>query len=276
MMHRQCAIIMLVALASCSDRQPAATEGIARYGLIEAPQDRRLVGAAVHVAQQLLEAGPPILLAAWEPITVKDAWKVYAVSAAGGGREQIMTTYRECHCVLVRVGALTSWTQSHVGSNEALLSVEPEPLLAYMLLHEAGHMERDTAATSDADVTTIGTYRLNRSANADKDREWSADEFAAQVIRRGMEKKGTDLGLLASGIAMALSQVGWNLQVHRSLDQFGATAVRDPAVFWDAGLSHPNLEWRIMRVNAMLSATPESQQLLKDFEEAREAGPLRP
>lgn len=80
---------------------------------------------------------------------------------------------------------------------------------------------------------------------------------------------GTDAGLVAAQIAMTLSQVSWNLGAHRLLDDFGGTALKKRSLFWDFGLSHPNLEWRILNVNHMINPTEATTQLLHDFENKR-------
>jgi hypothetical protein len=49
--------------------------------------------------------------------------------------------------------------------------------------------------------------------------------------------------------------------------------LHQPALFQDAGLSHPNLEWRILVVNDAISSTEASRKLLTDFESARRAAP---
>jgi hypothetical protein len=57
------------------------------------------------------------------------------------------------------------------------------------------------------------------------------------------------------------------------LDDFGRTAHRKPSLFWDAGTSHPNLEWRVLVVNDLIASTDASRELLEHFESARATGP---
>jgi hypothetical protein len=64
------------------------------------------------------------------------------------------------------------------------------------------------------------SYQINLNATAQKDRETSADAFAANAIRTASEMTGTDAGLVAAQIAMTLSQVSWNLGAHLLLDDF--------------------------------------------------------
>jgi hypothetical protein len=265
----------LLVIAACRPSNESQIRRPSEFGLVEAPQNRAIVAKALRQAMQLLGTNGPNLIAGWQPADAGEAWGVYAVGPEGGGEEQIMTTYAECRCVMVRMNALSTWMRNHMGSNDALLEIDDVPLLAYMLLHEAGHIQGHSVAGSKFTAGAADEVEFNREVNADKEAEWEADQFAGMAIRRGMQQKGTAPGLTASMIAMAISQLGWNLQVHRSLDNFGATTVRDPAVFWDSGLSHPNLEWRITRVNALLTDTAEGRELLESFEEARRSGPIR-
>jgi hypothetical protein len=62
------------------------------------------------------------------------------------------------------------------------------------------------------------------------------------------------------------------MQAYRSLEESGATAVGKPSVFLDQNLSHPNLEWRVLRSQHLIRQTTESKELLDMFEEARSRG----
>jgi hypothetical protein len=62
------------------------------------------------------------------------------------------------------------------------------------------------------------------------------------------------------------------MQAFRTIDEFGAFAVGKPSVFFDNGFTHPNLAWRILRVNDRIQQTDETRSLLKAFEDARELG----
>ena len=72
---------------------------------------------------------------------------------------------------------------------------------------------------------------------------------------------------------MVLAQLSWNISAHRLLDNFGGTSFRKASLFWDAGTSHPNLEWRILTVNALISGTEASRQLLEEFDDTRQTTP---
>lgn len=264
-------IVLITHLMGC---KPAQIEGnihsLEDFGLVEAPQDRPLVSAALHLTEALTGDGMhPRLVAGWQAFTpAANEWRVFAATQEGGGQDEIVNTYGECQCVVVRVGTLASWSMLHMGTNSALISYDREAFLAYMLLHEAGHIINDGRFGENAATVRVSSS-FNRDPTLQKEREVAADTYAAETVKEALKQKGSERGLAASNVAMSLSELSWNLQVHRSLDSFGATITKAPAVFWDSGLSHPNLEWRILRANALIQGTEASAGLLRSFEESR-------
>ena len=77
---------------------------------------------------------------------------------------------------------------------------------------------------------------------------------------------------MANWVVNQLSTLSWNMQAFRSLDEFGAFAIGKPGVYFDAGYDHPNLAWRILRINNLIDRTEATQALLNAFEEARQRG----
>lgn len=243
--------------------------------MLKSPVDHPLLAFAIDTVRTTLGKDAKVVLEpSWKPNVVKGAVPVYAASGNGLGAREIMSTYVECGCVLVQASALLSWLKERVGSSDALLSIDPQSLLAYMLLHEAGHISNNEV---EPDLPSAGASPprspFNRDPTAQKERERRADTFAADAIKVAVKFEGTDRGLAAATIAMALSQLSWNLSVHRLLDNFGGSVLHKPSLFWDGGASHPNLEWRILTVNALISGTEVSHQLLEEFDGARRATP---
>jgi hypothetical protein len=268
--------LAIVFLAACGDKNvDMSRPDIERFGLAESAIDHPLLASAIDTVRTTQGKDAKVVLdSSWKPNVVKGAVPVYAVSGNGLGAREIMSTYIECGCVLVQASALSNWLKEHVGSSDALLSVDPQSLLAYMLLHEAGHISNNEV---EPDLPSAGTSSsrspFNRDPTVQKERERRADAFAADAIKAALKYEGTDRGLAAATIAMALSQLSWNLSVHRALDNFGGTVLHKPSLFWDGGASHPNLEWRILTVNALISGTEVSRQLLEEFDGARRATP---
>ncbi|MGJ0514365.1 MAG: hypothetical protein ACR65O_01295 [Methylomicrobium sp.] len=62
------------------------------------------------------------------------------------------------------------------------------------------------------------------------------------------------------------------MQAFRAFDEFGSFAVGKLGVYFDNGYSHPNLAWRILRVNNLIQHTEATQTLLNSFDDARQRG----
>jgi hypothetical protein len=261
-------------LTGCVDQDATNSKvgtSIARFGLIESSVDHQLLLSALEFANSAMPNGGRRFVPGWEANQLPASIPVHTVRGRLGSRE-IMTTYPECRCIVVQAGKLHDWLTTKVGSGPALLTIEPRLILAYMLLHEAGHIEQDSGVENEAPLTRSQSGKTNNlDTTAQKWRETTADVFAAEVVKSGMQEKG-NRGLAATRIAMALSQLAWNLAEHRLLDDFGGTALRKPSLFQDVGSSHPNLEWRVLSVNDLITGSDTSRQLLEDFERLRNAG----
>ncbi|MER2266109.1 hypothetical protein [Methylobacterium oxalidis] len=265
---RLLALALMGVLAGCGEQ----LGGIERFGLVAAPEDQALVASAIETAERVLAGrGGILLVPGWSRSSSRAAVSVHAVRRDGLGRLELVATYEECRCIIVNAAALTGWTRAVTGSGGSLLTVEPRSLLAYMLLHEAGHVVEDERTRHQPSPATAPAS-LNRDLTVQKEREQRADAFAAAAIRAALSESGTDRGLAAASMAMTLGQLSWNLAAHRLLDDFGGTALKKPALFWDRGFSHPNLEWRVLAVNALIADTDVARTLLQDFENARNDG----
>ena len=118
--------------------------------------------------------------------------------------------------------------------------------------------------------------QLNIDPTRAKAAEEEADEFAAELVRNlSRREPASAASLTANFVAMQLSNLCWNMQAYRTLDEFGAAATGKPSVFFDEGYTHPNLAWRMLRSNHLIQQSPATQQLLANFEEARAHGAQR-
>lgn len=241
------------------------------FGLTDAPRDRTLVKKVVETANEVLGAGALQFRIGWGPIRPATV-PVYAVGDDGMGRLEIMTTYDECRCVVVQAGALAAWLAESHGKREALVTIEPDDVLAYMLLHEMGHIRNGDHGAWDAPASSAPVPNL--AATRDKDAEVAADRFAAVAVKTAQAVSSTR-AVTASMLAVAIATLSWNLQAHRALDDFGGTTLRKRQLFWDKGLTHPNLEWRILVVNDLIENTARTHQLVLDFEAGRQPSAQR-
>ena len=249
-----------ILLAGCGEDR-SGSSGIDSFGLIEAPSDRPVILSAIEKANSVLASDDIVFTAGWEKPVRLNTIPVYTVKS-GLASQEIMGIFEECRCVLVQAAALERWLSAKQGGSSALLTLDERPLFAYMLLHEAGHFNAMREAAKNG-----ATEPPERDADS-KGTESDADTFAAAAIRLAMTQSG-ERGLSGGEIGMLLAQLSWNLSAHRLLDDFGGTVLKKPSLFQDNGLSHPNLEWRILVVNNLISQTEASHKLLTDFEDAR-------
>jgi hypothetical protein len=143
-------------------------------------------------------------------------------------------------------------------------------VLVFILLHEVGHLAKSTAGVEFANGQLS---ELNIEPSRAKADEEDADEFAAEVLRSQMLGKPASIeSLQATSVVMELGNLSWNMQAYRMLDQFGSSAVGSPPVFFDNNLTHPNLGWRVLRMNFLILPSPETKNLLAAFEASRELG----
>jgi hypothetical protein len=265
-------LTLLLWVAGCRQNQVRAAAGIEAYGLVESSVDHPALGEAVQMANVVLGPKSTKFAAGWSGAGDRKVILVYAATPMGLGKNEVVTSFPQCQCVVVQVGRMQEWLKLQSGSNSAQLSIETKTLLAYMLLHEMGHITHGDIVSSEGDgqgaSTSLSKYNLDPTAQ--KAKEVDADQFAAKSIADGMHEKGTDRGLAATELAVTLAKLSWNLNAHRGLDNFAPNILGEPSVFYDAGLSHPNLEWRILSVNAAIDGSPTSAALLHDFEERRQ------
>lgn len=265
--------LVLLLVVGCKSNAPS-TPGIETFGLVQSPVDRPTLQSSIQTADLILGSSAPVRLApGWNQSHMRESIRVFAVTSQGLSKREAMTSYQRCNCVVAQVGRVTEWLKEETGTGSVLLTIDLRDLLAYMLLHEAGHLANGDLKTINAFDDSSGGGKFNVDPTAQKDRENAADHFAADAIASGITEKGTDRGLAAARLSMVLAQLSWNLAGHRLLDDFGGTEANLSSLFQDAGLSHPNLEWRILVVNDAISHSSTSEQLLKDFEEHRHHEP---
>lgn len=194
---------------------------------------------------------------------------VYLVEA----QDEDMTTPalvpEDCRCIFVNPKVLASWTANN-SKGIGRMSIDRGYFLTYVLLHEAGHITKHTPSGAFEEGVL---NQLNIDPTKAKANEEDADEFAADLLRKfSRQTPANNTSLEANWVVNELSKLSWNMQAFRTLDEFGAFAVGKPGVYFDTGYSHPNLAWRILRVNNLIQHTEATQTLLNSFEEARQRG----
>lgn len=264
---------LLCAMLGLACNDPSPFWDVARFGLVEAPSGRPTVQVAIGLVRKILPDPPPLVIEpGWGSNRPDQAVPVHAVAGQGLGHNELVSIYSDCRCILVKTGDLNRWLQDKVGSGSALMNIDQGALLAYMLLHEIGHFVDGDVDGAMSSPAPGGVGSLNRDDTAQKDREAAADRFAAASLKEALQSGGAR-GVSAGEVTMALSNLSWNLSAHRLLDDFGATSLAKPQAFWDTGYSHPNIELRVLTVNALVSGSDAAKQLLDEFRDRRKQGP---
>jgi hypothetical protein len=254
-------------LESKSVEDPVSARGLNHY-----EPGQGLTEEAVGYANQLLLPENYQLIPAWKPIASDDSTsegnpvQVYSVSS---GNDDILVPAavpKGCRCIFVNTKSLITWSGKNY-SGEGRLELNAAYLLAFMLLHEVGHIDQDTSAVKFANGKMS---QLNIAPSLAKEKEEEADKFAAELVRsRSRNTEVSDASLTANWIAYEISKMSWNMQVYRTIDEFGSSVTGNPSVYFDSSYSHPNLAWRILRSNHLIQQTEDTADLLRTFEAIR-------
>ncbi|MGK7654981.1 hypothetical protein ACSQ76_22090 [Roseovarius sp. B08] len=155
-----------------------------------------------------------------------------------------------------------------LAEGNVLIKGHEKEMLALLLLHELGHIHLDHYGGF---IPSDQAPALNLNPTASKEREEDADAFAAGILRDEItamdEGEAFIPGVMAITFVSNLSVV---ISAQASLDCFGCRVLGSPDVFWDHSQSHENLEYRLLKMNHAIAPTDTSQQLLDDYERARD------
>jgi hypothetical protein len=242
-----------------------------RLGYAETTAGRSLVSEAIGKANIIVDKDERLaLVAGWE----QSAWTADSVPVhliVGGSSNEMIFVPKGCRCVVITVLVMQTWLAEASDPAKADLAVDGVSILVFMMLHELGHI-----ACGDEGVVAFAPLPKNASdtnlvRNDEKRREFAADAWAADHVRRAFTAGHP--GFFASmNVQFALTAVGWNLARRRMIDNFGASVLRDPRVFFDQGYTHPNFELRMLVANELVSGTPAAKALRQEFESMREKG----
>ncbi len=143
-------------------------------------------------------------------------------------------------------------------------------MLALLLLHELGHIHfGHYGGFIPSDQATA----LNLNPTASKEREEDADAFAAGILRDEIDSMGRGEAYTPGVMAIIfVSSLSFVISTQASLDCFGCRVLGSPDIFWDHSQSHENLEFRLLKMNHAIAPSETSQQLLDDYERARDGG----
>jgi len=268
-----CAWVVVGALASSILVTDAARAGdpVADRGLLHTQEGRQLAERAIDQVAKLVADDGPRLVPSWRAPggQASEAVPVYLVEGKPGTIVTPAAVPSGCRCVFVSPSVLKKWIQRN-SAGPGRVSLDDGNFLVFILMHEMGHLKKGTpgAAFHDGEMS-----QLNIEPSRAKAAEEDADDFAVAVLKlRSKQTKANDVSLAANWVVLELTKLNWNMQAFRTLDEFGAFAVGKPSVFFDNGYTHPNLAWRILRVNDRIQQTKETRYLLEAYEQARDRG----
>lgn len=256
------------------DRSVPSENPVTARGLSEAVIGQDLVETAIKYANILAVGQSQFSLrASWVPMQNQQEGQeavVYLVKGEGLLGGNAVGVPRDCTCVFVQMPTLKQWIAAY-STGSGRLELDPAYLLAFMFLHELGHLHHGHHAV---DFVEGKLMQLNIEPSIAKQHEKLADEFAGKIIRQAVHgsKAALATSLEATFLSTELTKLSWNLQAQRSLDFFGSDVLGTPEVFFDSGYSHPNLSWRILRVNHLIHQSNESRTLLEKFEQSKIRG----
>jgi hypothetical protein len=250
--------------------QPKQDDPVLSRGLVHSTRERATVLEAIASANKVLAAkGYTLFLAEVAAPAADLRLPVYLVRAMDRTKATPAAVPKGCRCIFVEADALAAWIKAH-SEGSGRMALNTANVLAYMLIHEVGHVVNG----NDAGAYDQGAWsQLNLEPSFAKANEEGADDFAAGLIRDLSNAQGGSAGALAaSWISMELSKLSWNMQAYRTLDEFGASVMGKPVVYFDPSYSHPNLAWRVLRSNYLIHQSAETKALLDAFDAARQRG----
>jgi hypothetical protein len=268
------AILLAAIVTGCADDGGAPSDAAARFGYTETVQGRALAEEAIAAANLILGPSRTIeLVGAWQEApngaAERRSVRVQLLAPDQLPKRLFLVVPARCDCVFLQPHALTRWLDDRTTARpDQMLTVDRALLLAFMLLHEVGHVVDDHPGQFE---TTAAGGRVNFEASEQKVRETEADRFVIEQIKAAATPSGKNVSrwLAATRLQTTLANLAWNLSAIRYLDHFGATTLATPSVFGDATYTHPNFELRLLTVNHALWGDNASQVALQAFEERR-------
>jgi hypothetical protein len=257
-------------LSACTESDKSQSP-VERLGLAETTIGRALVEEAIARANAIAGDKPGIRLApSWQQAKpTRHETVVFLIAPGNIAAAYSVMVPAACKCVFIQPRAFEEWVGEHSTANSGMLAIDHRDILTIMLLHEIGHIVRGDpgqfeAERGNSDVNIVGT--------AEKQRETDADRYALDlIVAASQSSKAMEGWLGAMAVQLALTNLSWNLASKRFIGNFGATTLCSRNVFGDPGYTHPNLELRILTMNALLANTNTAWQLVKDFETCRNA-----
>ena len=267
-----CGVLAALALSSWTTSQALTLDELGYRAARPASPVGRATAEAIDLLNHITAADPSLRLApGWESGAGPEDIPVHVVRPDGFGPLKVAEVPNGCRCIVVGAEGFKNLLREPQGRS-SMFDYEPGPVLAFILLHELGHI-RHGHYGAFVDGHAVDQELLNLDETEAKAREDQADEFLVRVLRDAQADSEDFFRWMASSqLVIELWHLSWNLSVRRRVDYFGSSATGDRRVFWDVGTSHPNFEYRLLRINHKLVNSEDSAALLKEFEDARIKG----
>jgi hypothetical protein len=240
----------------------------ATFGYSETTAGRGLVAEAIAKVNVIVDPRDHLaIVPGWDKSKwSSDSVPVHLIGNGASASEMIFVP-RGCRCIVITVPAMQAWLADASDAAKGDMAVDAVSTLAFMLLHELGHIAHGDHGRAFAPLPTQSSD-TNLVLTTEKCREFAADAWAADHVRRAFTPGHP--GFFSSiNVQFALGAIGWNLARRRLIDNFGATVLRDPRVLFDQGYSHPNFEFRFLVANELVSDTSAAKALREEFESMR-------
>lgn len=182
----------------------------------------------------------------------------------------IIRVPENCRCVVIGSNEFNK-NFARIAGEGPLIADHQSEMLTFLLLHELGHI---TQGDYGQFLPNYQSPALNLDANETKRREDAADLFAAEVLREQVvqfyDPEFDDYVMEAVWSTAFLQALSFVISSRAAIDCFGCRPLGLPTIFWDHGRSHPNFEYRLLRINHMISPTELTQEMLAEFERHRQ------
>lgn len=191
---------------------------------------------------------------------------VFAVKPSDANR-MVAHVRQGCRAILIGTQEFEE-SFAQLAEDNVLIEDHEKEMLTLLLLHELGHIH---LGHYGAFIPSTQAPALNLRPTASKEREEDADAFAAGILRDEIATMGTGEAYIPGLMVITfVSSLSFVISTEASLDCFGCRVLGSPDIFWDHSQSHENLEYRLLKMNHAIAPSEISQQLLDDYEHARD------
>src|SRR5262249_33910867 len=154
------------------------------FGYAETTEGRRLVAEAIGKVNLIVNRSDGLqLVPGWE----RASWNKASIPVhlIGGTLNPMMIFVpRGCRCVVIAVPSLVAWLAGASDPQKVDMNVDQVDALSFMMLHELGHIVHGNNAGDAFTPLPARASDTNLVSTTEKTREFAADAWAADQVRR--------------------------------------------------------------------------------------------